>query len=112
MRLEVSKADARRALFAYQFQQTDLAGVFRRLRSVQFDPLSPAAGNHDLVLQARVPKYRTDDWQKAAYRQRAIYDGWDEQASLVAMDGRPRYGLPLGRPLRGSRRRQAPLRGA
>lgn len=89
MPLELTKADARRALVAYQLAEDDLEGTFRRLRSVQFDPLQPAGCNHDLVLHARVPGYRTGDWQPAAYHERAIYDGWDKQASLVAMDGWP-----------------------
>jgi uncharacterized protein len=31
--------------------------VFRRLGSIQFDPLSVAGRNHDLVLHARVAGY-------------------------------------------------------
>jgi uncharacterized protein len=86
---KLSKADVRRALVAYQFAQTDLAGAFHRLRSVQFDPLAPVGSNHDLVLQARVPGYRIGDWQELAYRDRLIYDGWDKQASLVLMESWP-----------------------
>lgn len=34
-------------------------------------------------MQARVPGYRVDDWQIAAYTERIIYDAWDKQACLV-----------------------------
>lgn len=54
-----------------------------RLGSVQYDPLRPLGRNHDLVLQARVPGYRMDGWENAAYRRRLVYDAWDKQACLV-----------------------------
>lgn len=63
--------------------------AFERLRSVQFDPIAPVGCNHDLVLQARVPDYRIGDWEKLAYEDRRIYDGWDKQASLVPFEGWP-----------------------
>jgi uncharacterized protein YcaQ len=85
--LKVSRADARRALVAYQLRWGTLPEVFERLRSIQFDPLSPAGSNHDLVLQARVKNYKIGDWQTAAYKKRLIYDGWDKQASLIPYSG-------------------------
>ena len=63
--------------------------VFERLRSIQFDPIAPVGCNHDLVLQARLPEYRIGDWQKLAYGDRLIYDGWDKMASLVPFEGWP-----------------------
>jgi uncharacterized protein len=83
--LQMSAADARRLLVAHHLRQGDLASTLQRLGSVQFDPLKPVGRNPDLVLQARVPGYRVDDWEGAAYRDRLIYDGWDKQASLVLM---------------------------
>src|SRR5581483_2683843 len=62
---------------------TSLPGVFERLGTVQYDPLNPVGRNPDLVLQARVPGYRVDDWQEAAYTHRIVYDAWDKQACLV-----------------------------
>ena len=67
-------------MVTYHFRPTDIAGAFKRLRSVQFDPIAPVGCNHDLVLQARIPGYRIGDWQTAAYQDRLIYDGWDKQA--------------------------------
>jgi len=63
--------------------------AFERLRSVQFDPIAPVGCNHDLVLQARVPRYRIGDWEKVTYEDRLVYDGWDKQASLVPFEGWP-----------------------
>ncbi len=63
--------------------------AFARLRSIQFDPIAPVGCNHDLVLQARVPGYKVGDWQKLAYQDRHIYDGWDKMASLVPFEGWP-----------------------
>ncbi|MBV9614312.1 MAG: YcaQ family DNA glycosylase, partial [Ktedonobacteraceae bacterium] len=83
MTLSISRQQARRFLITYHFQQSDLAGVFARLGTVQYDPLNPVGRNPDLVLQARVPGYRVNDWQEAAYTDRLIYDAWDKQACLV-----------------------------
>lgn len=87
--LSLSKSDARRLLAHHHFQEADLKQVLERLGSVQFDPLNPVGRNHDLVLQARVPDYRVDDWQNLAYKDRFIYDAWDKQASLVLMQDWP-----------------------
>ena len=67
----------------------DQMQAFERLRSIQFDPIAPVGCNHDLVLQARVQRYRVGDWMKTAYQDRLIYDGWDKQASLVPYEGWP-----------------------
>jgi len=74
---------------AHHFQPTSLQGAFLRLGSVQYDPLQPVGRNHDLVLQARVADYKVGDWEKLAYQQRFLYDGWDKQASLVLMQDYP-----------------------
>ncbi|HEX7003428.1 MAG TPA: crosslink repair DNA glycosylase YcaQ family protein [Trueperaceae bacterium] len=81
--LEWSRAQARRFLATYHFTRGSLGEVLARLGSIQFDPLRPLGCNHDLVLQARVPGYRVDDWQQAAYGERLLYDAWDKQACLV-----------------------------
>jgi hypothetical protein len=83
--IQLSKTDARRLLSNHHFAQTTAHEVFEHLGSIQFDPLKPVGCNHDLVLQARVPDYKVDDWQKLAYQERFIYDAWDKQASLVMM---------------------------
>lgn len=83
--VELTNADARRLLARHHFEPTTAEGVFERFGSVQYDPLNPVGRNHDLVLQARVPDYKVDDWQKLAYSDRFLLDAWDKQASLVRM---------------------------
>ncbi|HEX6554883.1 MAG TPA: crosslink repair DNA glycosylase YcaQ family protein [Ktedonobacteraceae bacterium] len=85
MTLDISREQARRFLALYHFTPTDVAGTMERLATVQYDPLNPVKPNPDLVLQARVPGYQVDDWQKAAYSDRLIYDAWDKQASLITV---------------------------
>lgn len=83
MTLHISREQARRFLALYHFTPTDIAGTIERLATVQYDPLNPVGRNPDLVFQARVPGYQVDDWQKAAYTDRLVYDAWDKQACLV-----------------------------
>jgi uncharacterized protein len=87
--IQLSHEEARRLLALYHFTQTDIAGVLERLGTVQYDPLNPLGRNPDLVFQARVPGYRVDDWQEAAYEQRLMYDAWDKQACLVPIEDWP-----------------------
>ncbi len=93
MTLTLSRAEARRFLAAYHFAPTDVPGVFERLGTVQYDPLNPVGRNPDLVLQARVPGYQVDDWQKIAYTDRLVYDAWDKQACLVPVSDWPMRAL-------------------
>ena len=93
MTLTLSLAEARRFLGNYHFRPTDVPGVFERLGTVQYDPLNPVGRNPDLVLQARVPGYQVDDWQKTAYTDRLIYDAWDKMACLVLMSDWPKRAI-------------------
>ena len=93
MTLHISTAQARRFLALYHFAPTDLPGTIERLATVQYDPLNPVGRNPDLVFQARVPGYRVDDWQEAAYTDRLIYDAWDKQACLVPSSDWPMRAL-------------------
>ena len=86
MTISISREQARHFL-ATHFTLTDLPGVFTRLGTVQYDPLNPVGRNPDLVFQARVPGYRVNDWQEAAYTDRIIYDAWDKQASQITVKG-------------------------
>ena len=97
--VNLSKSDVRRALVRHHFAPcATQEDAFDRLRSIQFDPIAPVGCNHDLVLQARVPGYKVGDWQKLAYEDRHIYDGWDKMASLVPFEGWPlrRYIYSVG----------------
>ena len=87
--LTLSRAEARHFLATYHFTPTHVPGVSESLGTVQYDPLSPVGRNPDLVLQARVPGYQVDDWQKTAYTDRIVYDAWDKMACLVPMSDWP-----------------------
>jgi uncharacterized protein len=56
--------------------------IFRRLGSVQFDPLAVAGRNHDLVLHARVAGY-DPAWCDLLYERRAIFEAYNKGLSLV-----------------------------
>ena len=56
--------------------------VFRRLGSIQFDPLAVAGRNHDLVLHARVSSY-DPAWCDVLYERREIFEAYNKGLSLV-----------------------------
>jgi uncharacterized protein YcaQ len=56
--------------------------VFRRLGSIQFDPLAVAGRTHDLVLHARVAGY-DPVWCDQLYERREIFEAYNKGLSLV-----------------------------
>jgi len=56
--------------------------VFRRLGSIQFDPLSVAGRSHDLVLHARVAGY-DPAWCDSLYERQEIFEAYNKGLSLV-----------------------------
>ena len=56
--------------------------VFRRLGSIQFDPLAVAGRTHDLVLHARVAAY-DPSWCDQLYERREIFEAYNKGLSLV-----------------------------
>jgi uncharacterized protein YcaQ len=56
--------------------------VFRRLGSIQFDPLAVAGRTHDLVLHARVADY-DPAWCDRLYERREIFEAYNKGLSLV-----------------------------
>jgi uncharacterized protein YcaQ len=56
--------------------------VFRKLGSIQFDPLAVAGRSHDLVLHARVGDY-DPAWCDALYQRREIFEAYNKGLSLV-----------------------------
>lgn len=76
-------------LGAYHFAPRSLEATLHDLGTVQYDPLKPLGRNPDLVLQARVPRYRVDGWERMAYRRRLVYDAWDKQVCLTPVEDWP-----------------------
>jgi uncharacterized protein len=62
--------------------------VFRRFGGVQFDPLSVAGRNHDLVLHARVAGYDPAVSDRL-YQRREIFEAYNKGLSLVPTDEFP-----------------------
>jgi uncharacterized protein len=89
--VRVSAEDARRFLVARHAlaPARSLAGgpdgvleVFRRLGSIQFDPLAVAGRTHDLVLHARVADYEPA-WCEGLYERREIFEAYNKGLSFV-----------------------------
>ena len=89
--VRVTAEAARRFLVARQFlaPARSLEGgldavleVFRRLGSIQFDPLAVAGRTHDLVLHARVADY-DPAWCELLYERREIFEAYNKGLSLV-----------------------------
>jgi uncharacterized protein len=56
--------------------------VFRKLGSIQFDPIAVAGRSHDLVLHARVAGYEPA-WCDLLYERRTIFEAYNKGLSLV-----------------------------
>jgi uncharacterized protein YcaQ len=70
--------------------------VFRRLGSIQFDPISIAGRSHDLVLHARVADYEPG-WSDLLYERREIFEAYNKGLSLVPVDEFPWFRGSLSR---------------
>jgi uncharacterized protein YcaQ len=62
--------------------------VFRRLGSIQFDPIAVAGRTHDLVLHARVAGY-DPAWTDGLYARRKIFEAYNKGLSFVPVDDYP-----------------------
>jgi uncharacterized protein YcaQ len=90
--LKTSRSAARRFLVARHFlaPARSIAGgpeavleVFRRLGSIQFDPLAVAGRNHDLVLHARVADYDPAWCEELLYSRRELFETYNKGLSLL-----------------------------
>ena len=70
--------------------------VFRRLGSIQFDPLAIAGRTHDLVLHARVAGYEPA-WCDLLYERREIFEAYNKGLSLVPTSAFPWFRGNLSR---------------
>ena len=64
--------------------------VFRRLGSIQFDPLAVAGRSHDLALHARVAGY-DPAWCDLLYERREVFEAYNKGLSLVPTDDFPLF---------------------
>ena len=70
--------------------------VFRRLGSIQFDPLAVAGRTHDLVLHARVAGY-DPAWCDLLYERREIFEAYNKGLSLVSTGELPWFRVTSSR---------------
>ncbi len=70
--------------------------VFRKLGSIQFDPIAAAGRNHDLVLHARVAGYEPA-WCDVLYERRELFEATNKALSFVLMSEVPWYRRVIGR---------------
>jgi uncharacterized protein len=102
--LKVTSEAARRFLIARHFLAPPRAleglggvlEVFRRLGSIQFDPIAVAGRNHDLVLHARVAGYEPA-WCDELYERREIFETTNKALSFIAMSELPWFRENPGR---------------
>jgi uncharacterized protein YcaQ len=103
--VKVSREDARRFLVARQLlaPARSLEGgpgavlaVFRKLGSIQVDPIAVAGRNHDLVLHARVAGYEPA-WCHTLYERREIFEATNKALSLVPTSEFPWFRHVWGR---------------
>lgn len=95
----ITKDALRNYLVRYQLlsEENNLTGVegaktvFRRLGSVQYDPLDVAGRNADLVLQARVDRFTPDTLQGLLYRERYLVDGYDKEMCIYRAEEYPQF---------------------
>lgn len=63
-----------------------ILSVFRKLQSIQFDPINVTGTNPDLVLQSRVTDYNPAMLQELLYRDRLLVDGWDKMMCIYPIE--------------------------
>jgi uncharacterized protein YcaQ len=76
--------------------QAAVLEVFRRLGSIQFDPLAVAGRTHDLVLHARVTGY-DPAWCDLLYERREIFEAVNKGLSFVLASEFPWFRATLSR---------------
>jgi uncharacterized protein len=103
--VKVAAEAARRFLVARHFlaPARSLAGgldgvleVFRKLGSIQFDPIAVAGRSHDLVLHARVAGYEPA-WCDVLYERREIFEATNKAMSFVPTSEFPWFRHVMGR---------------
>ncbi len=103
--MKVTAEAARRFLVAHHLlaPARSLAGgpeavleVFRRLGSIQFDPLAVAGRNHDLVLHARVADYEPA-WCDLLYERHEVFEAVNKGLALVPTEEFPWFRASLSR---------------
>jgi uncharacterized protein len=67
----------------------EILDVVRALRCLQLDPTSAVARNHLLVVFSRLGAYDVQRLEQLVYRDRALFEYWAHEASLVLTEDLP-----------------------
>jgi uncharacterized protein YcaQ len=103
---QISKAVARRFLVLRHFlappralpaHPDSVMTVIDRLGSLQFDPLEIAGRNHDLVLLARIDRYRREWTDALLYEERRLFEAYNKGLSLLPTSELPYYRIAWDR---------------
>ncbi|MDO9628544.1 MAG: crosslink repair DNA glycosylase YcaQ family protein [Acholeplasmataceae bacterium] len=97
--IKLSKEELKSFLITYQgltypseFQSEEgIINLFRRIGSIQYDPLNVIGKNADLVLQSRIPDYKENTLSKMLYQDRTLIDGWDKMMSIYLTEDFPYF---------------------
>lgn len=65
---------------------------FKRVRSIQYDPLNVVGRNPDLVLQSKVQGYKPEMLQSLLYKEHALVDGYDKEMNIYRVEDYPFLG--------------------
>jgi len=65
--------------------------VLQRMGSIQLDTIPVVGRNHDLVLQARVPSYRVDQFLTIAHKKRIGFEYWDKALCMIRISDYPYF---------------------
>lgn len=95
--VQISLPEARRTMLACQGLypprnwkgKRGVKSFFKRVRSIQFDPINVVGRNPDLVLQSRVIDYKPAILDGLLYEDRFLVDIWDKMASLSVVEDWP-----------------------
>lgn len=64
---------------------------FKKIGSIQYDPLDVVGRNPNLVLQSRIKGFTTDILDKLLYKDRILVDAWDKEMSIYKTEDWPYF---------------------
>jgi uncharacterized protein YcaQ len=62
--------------------KSGVKNIFKRIGSIQYDPLNVVGRNPNLVLQSRIKGFTDDILDKLLYKDRYLVDAWDKEMSI------------------------------
>lgn len=86
----ISKEEARSFLIQYHNLNNSqdhcgkegILSYFKKVGSIQYDPLNVVGRNADLVLQSKITDYKPDLLHELLYTERVLVDGWDKEMCI------------------------------